>query len=513
MIAFVHFSMNTFTDKEWGYGDESPATFNPEAVDAGQIVGTLKEAGFRGVILTAKHHDGFCLWPSKVTSHSVKHSHWKMGKGDVVRDISNACHREGLAFGLYLSPWDRNHAEYGRGAYIEYYENQLRELLTGYGPIFEFWMDNANGGDGFYGGACQTRHIDADTYYPWTEIWNLIHELQPQTIIWGEIAPGCDVRWIGNEGGVAGDPCWATVNPKRWLSDPELNQGARDGSVWMPGETNTSIRPGWFYHQNEDDRVKSPGRLMKLYFESVGRSTNLLLNIPPNRRGVIDEHDVAVLRQWHSILDRTFAVDLARSSTAEASNVRGHDRRFAAANAIDGGRETYWATDDDAPQPTLTLTFPKPVTFNVIRLREYLPMGQRVDAFAVDAASGDGAWETVAEARQIGAQRLLPTRFVTASRVRLRIVHAAVCPAISEFGLFKMPATASEPVIARDRNGLVTLSTDLPGPWIRYTLDGSEPTATSPLYKEPFPLRVGGAVKARAFLPTGESGPATARRF
>lgn len=439
MLAFLHFGVNTFTDKEWGYGDEPSETFSPDGLDAAQIVGTLKDAGFRGVILTAKHHDGYCLWPSNYTTHSIRNSPWRMGKGDVVREISIACQRAGVEFGVYLSPWDRNHAEYGRDTYIEYYQNQLRELLTGYGRIFEVWMDNANGGDGYYGGARTTRRIDADTYYPWLEIWNVIHELQPQAIVWGETAPGCDVRWIGNESGGAGDPCWATVNPKRWLDKTVLNHGLREGSVWMPGETNTSIRPGWFYHQSEDNQVKTPERLMQLYFESVGRSTNLLLNVPPNRHGVIDEHDVAVLRQWRSLLDRTFAVDLARSAAAAATNVRGSDYHFGARKAIDGKRDTYWATDDNAPAPALTLTFPKPIAFNVIRLREYLPLGQRVDAWAVDAASDDGAWQTVVEAQQIGAQRILPARLTTATRVRLRIVKAAACPAISEFSLFKMP--------------------------------------------------------------------------
>ena len=512
MLAFLHFSINTFTDKEWGYGDESPKTFNPEGFDAGQIVGTLKQAGFRGIIFTVKHHDGFCLWPSKFTEHSVKNSPWKNGKGDVVREIADACRREGVAFGVYLSPWDRNHPEYGRDAYIAYYKNQLRELMTGYGPIFEFWMDNANGGDGYYGGVRETRRINHDTYYPWKEIWDTIHRLQPNTIIWGEIAPGCEVRWIGNEGGVAGNPCWTIVNPKMWIPRSELNLGVRDGSVWMPGEADVSIRPGWFYHRHEDDAVKSPARLMRLYFESVGRSTNLLLNVPPNRRGVIDEHDVKALREWRSILDRTFSTDLAPDAAAEATNVRGNDPEFAAGNVNDGKPDTYWATDDKAPQPALTLTFQKPVTFNVIRVREFLPLGQRVDDFAVDAET-NGSWDTVIEAKQIGAQRILPTRFVTASKVRLRIVKAAACPAISEFALFKMSESAASVAIQRDRHGLVTLSTEFPGPWIRYTLDGSDPVNTSPLYKEPFPLPFGGTLKARAFSTAAESGPATVETF
>ena len=260
------------------------------------------------------------------------------------------------------------------------------------------------------------------------------------------------MRWIGNERGEAGNPCWATVNPKAWMSKHELNSGDRKGPIWMPGETNTSIRPGWFYHEAEDARVKSPARLMQLYFESVGRSTNLLLNIPPDRRGVINENDVKALREWRSILDATFSNDLARGATASADNVRGHDRRFAPGNTIDDNRESYWATDDSVTTPTLTLTFPKPVTFNVVRLREYLPLGQRVDACALDF-DNQGRWEPFAEVAGIGAQRVLPTRYITTGKVRLRITNAAACPAISELGLFAMPAISGDPKIVRDRAG------------------------------------------------------------
>ena len=212
--AFLHFSVNTFTDKEWGYGDESPEVFQPTEFDAEQIVTSLKAGGLKGVVLTCKHHDGFCLWPSKYTEHSVKNSLWKGGKGDVVKEISEACRRHGLKFGVYLSPWDRNHKDYGRPEYITYYRNQLRELLTGYGPIFEVWFDGANGGDGYYGGARTTRHIDARTYYDWENTWKLVRQLQPEACMFSDIGP--DVRWVGNEAGVAGDPCWATFSPERY---------------------------------------------------------------------------------------------------------------------------------------------------------------------------------------------------------------------------------------------------------------------------------------------------------
>jgi alpha-L-fucosidase len=487
--------------------------FNPTGFDADQIVTTLKQAGFEGMIVTAKHHDGFCLWPSKYTDHSVKNSPWKNGKGDVIRELADACRRHGLRLGIYLSPWDRHHADYGKPAYIEYFKNQLRELMTEYGPIFEFWMDNANGGDGYYGGARETRRIDRSTYYPWQEIYALIHQLQPQAVIWGESAPGSEVRWIGNEGGHAGDPCWVTVNPAQWINHGELNRGIRTGSLWMPGETNTSIRPGWFYHPSEDARVKSPARLMRLYFESVGRGTNLLLNVPPNRQGLIDPADVASLREWTALRQATFATDLARTARATSAQDRGGAPGFAASRVNDDHRETYWASDDTVLTPELVLTFPAPVTFNVVRLREHLPLGQRVDAFALDAWT-DGKWQEFASAQAIGAQRVLSTRYITTERVRLRITQAAACPAISELGLFSMPALLGEPRIQRDRSGKLTLSTELAGPWIRYTLNGSEPTAASPLYQQPIEVPKGGTVRARSFLPKeGKQSLAVAETF
>ncbi len=502
LTAFLHFTTNTFTDKEWGYGDESPSVFHPTGFDADQIVSTLKQAGFEGMIVTAKHHDGFCLWPSKFTGHSVKNSPWKGGKGDVIRELSDACLHHGLRLGIYLSPWDRHHAEYGRPAYIEYFLSQLRELMTGYGPVFEFWMDNANGGDGYYGGAREMRRIDPTTYYPWEKIWSLIHELQPTTVIWGESAPGAEVRWIGNEAGIAGDPCWVTVNPAQWIDHKELNSGVRTGSFWMPGETNTSIRPGWFYHRSEDALVKSPARLMQLYFESVGRGTNLLLNVPPNREGIIDPADVASLREWTEIRKKTFTTNLAHGALAASEQDRGGDVRFSASNVIDGRRDTYWSSEDDVFAPELVLTFSTPVTFNVIRLREFLPLGQRVDAFALDAWI-DGRWQEFAAAEAIGSQRLLAVGCVTTGRVRLRITKAAACPAISELALFAMPDFVSEPIIRRDGEGILTITCESAGAVIRYTLDGSEPTTASPRYGCPVPFARGGTVRARAFLPDG----------
>jgi alpha-L-fucosidase len=435
--GFIHFTVNTFTDKEWGYGDEDPALFNPTDFDPEQIVRVAKEAGMKGLILTAKHHDGFCLWPSKFTEHSVKHSPWKNGRGDVVREVSNACRESGLKFGLYLSPWDRNHPDYGRPAYLTYFRNQLRELLSNYGPIFEVFLDGANGGDGFYGGAKETRRIDRETYYDWPTTWQMVRDLQPDACLFSDAGP--DVRWVGNERGMAGETCWATLNAKDFVpgraDEKRLNHGDRPGAQWLPAECDVSIRPGWFYHPAEDGKVRSPQNLIDIYCASVGRGASMLLNLPPDRRGRINENDERSLKEFRRILDATFANDLAHGAMVTASNVRGGDQRFGPANVIDSGRDTFWATDDDVRTPELVMDLKREVSFNVVRLREHLPLGQRVEAFAVDVWRA-GQWSSFDNGTSIGNCRLLRKQPVTTSKVRLQITQAPVCPAISEFALF-----------------------------------------------------------------------------
>ncbi len=445
--AFVHFTVNTFTDREWGFGDEPESVFNPTDFDADQIVRTARDAGLRGVILTAKHHDGFCLWPSKFTEHSVKNSPWKNGRGDVVREMADACRRQGLEFGVYLSPWDRHRADYGRPEYLTYYRNQLRELLTNYGPIFEVWFDGANGGDGYYGGAREKRKIDNTTYYDWPNTWALVRELQPRAVMFSDAGP--DVRWVGNEKGFAGDPCWATIDPTGLFpgkADPKLlNSGTRGGAAWIPAEVDVSIRPGWFYHEKEDAKVKTVAQLLQIYFESVGRGATLNLNLPPDRRGQIPAGDVATLHEWGRVLRETFAHNLADGAKATASNTRGNDPVFAPGNVLAAKPGAYWATDDDVLTPELVLDLGAPATFDLVRIREHLPLGQRVDAFAVDAWQ-DGGWREIARGTSIGSQRAVRlTAPVTTPKVRLRITGAAACPAISEFALFSLAPVHNEP--------------------------------------------------------------------
>lgn len=441
--AFLHFTVNTFTDKEWGYGDEDPNVFNPTRFDPDAIVGDLKAGGMKAVILTCKHHDGFCLWPTKTTEHCIRNSRWRDGKGDVVRDISQAARRAGLKFGVYVSPWDRSNATYGTPAYLPLYREQVRELLTNYGPVFEVWFDGANGGDGYYGGAREKRTISAG-YYQWDKIIAMIRQLQPNAVIFGEAG---DVRWVGNESGIAGDPCWDTFSPQMQhaQNDPHasenggldaLQTGLRGGRMWKPAECDVSIRPGWFWHESQNGQVKTPDQLVDLYFKSVGRGASLLLNVPPNREGLIEGTDADSLARYRHALDRIFADDLMRSAVIRASNVRGNEPRFGTRNLTDAGGTTYWATDDGVTSPTLTINFGTTKTVSTIRLREAIQLGQRIATFEIDAWH-DAGWKQVAAGTSIGNCRLirLPEP-VASSQLRLRITECPVPVALSEIGIF-----------------------------------------------------------------------------
>lgn len=440
---FLHFTVNTFTDKEWGEGDEDPKIFNPTAFNADTIVADLKASGSAGVILTCKHHDGFCLWPTETTEHSIKKSPYKNGQGDIVREVSDAARRAGLKFGVYLSPWDRNNAAYGKPEYLTIYRKQMRELLTNYGPIFEIWHDGANGGSGYYGGAKETRKIDKRNYYGWQTTWKLERDLQPGAVIMSDVGP--DVRWVGNEKGIAGETCWATFSPRSRqggvgapgdVVETESTTGTRNGASWIPAECDVSIRPGWFYHAKEDNKVRGLRNLLDLYYESVGRGASFLLNVPPDRRGLLAAPDVKSLREFGEAIEATFGKNLATKGKLSASQVRGKDKQFAPKRLVDGRRSTYWTTNDGQLTATVTMEFDQPVTFDLVRVREYTPLGQRVSAFTVVTSNGGG--ETVfGQGTSIGMCRILRSaKPVTATRMELRIMEAAACPALSELGIY-----------------------------------------------------------------------------
>jgi alpha-L-fucosidase len=438
--GFIHFTVNTFTDKEWGYGDEAPDVFNPTAFDARQWARVAREAGMKGLILTAKHHDGFCLWPSAYTEHSVKKSRWQNGQGDVVKALSEACRKEGIKFGVYLSPWDRNHASYSKPEYLTYYRNQLRELLTRYGPIFEVWFDGANGGDGFYGGAKEQRRIDNRTYYDWPNIRALVRELQPQAVMFSDGGP--DVRWVGNESGWAFSTNWMAMNLGEVYPGmsgfEKFAPGRPDGTDWCPPEVDVSIRPGWFYHPAEDAKVKTAAKLMEIYYNSVGRGANLLLNLPPDRRGRIHETDAANLREFRRMLDATFKTDLARSAKATATARRLNGPTYNPDQLNDGKPNTCWATDDGVTTASATLEFKRPARFDRVVIQEYLALGQRVEAWSVEAEV-DGQWKSIATGSTLGYKRILRCEPVTATKVRLNILQARACPMIATLGLYLSP--------------------------------------------------------------------------
>ncbi len=508
MYCLIHFGPDTYTDKEWGYGDEDPVIFNPSEFDALQIVSAAKAGGFKGIVVVAKHHDGFCLWPTKTTEHNISKSPYKNGKGDIIREFKDACDKSGMKFGLYCSPWDRNSALYGTSAYVDLYREQLKELYTEYGPVFISWHDGANGGDGYYGGAREKRTIDRTTYYGWDSTWDLIRRLQPMAAIFGDVGP--DVRWVGNEEGHAGETCWATYTPE--APDPGMEaangysrywkatEGDRNGKYWMPAECDVPLRPGWVYHASDDQKVKSPYTLLDLYFKSVGRGAALDLGLSPDKRGILHENDVTILKEFGNLLKTAFSNNLVKGAIFKASDIRQNNtRQYGTANLTDADPWSAWVTNDEIKTPVLTIDLKDEKTFNIIKIRENIRLGQRIDSFSV-LIYKDKKWQKIAGATSIGALRLIRLQqYLKARLVRLVIDKAAACPAVSEFGLYAEPVHLTAPVISRDKSGSVHISTVGAVTAIRYTTDGKEPTARSTRYSGPFLLPEGGTVRARAF--------------
>lgn len=442
LTAFLHFGINTFTNREWGTGDETPALFNPTHLNAEQWVRILKNAGFKQVILTAKHHDGFCLWPSKYTDHSVEKSPWKNGKGDVVRLVAEACKKYDMGFGIYLSPWDRNYPFYGNTKkYNQYFENQLRELLTNYGQIDEVWFDGANG---------EGKNGKVPAYH-FNEWYQLIRKLQPQATI---AIMGPDVRWVGTETGYGRKSEWSVVPVGAQLqkniaahSQKDLtfkpagdmtadNLGGRDkienakALIWYPAEADVSIRPGWFYHKNQDSKVKSVKKLLDIYYGSVGRNCVLLMNVPPNKEGLISSADSAHLMQWKQKLDATFKTNLAAHAKIKSGN--GKNKKA----LIDGKYHSYWTTEKGDTSASIIFDLKEEKTFDVLWLQESIAIGQRIEKFELDYRDGN-SWKKATEGTTVGYKRLLRFEPVTTQKVRLRIISSRLNPTISEFGLYK----------------------------------------------------------------------------
>ena len=421
MYAFIHYSLNTYTDQEWGFGNEDPKIFNPSQLDCRQWARVCKLAGMRGIIFTAKHHCGFCMWPSEYTEYSVKNSPWKDGKGDVVGELAQACREEGLEFAVYLSPWDRNHPEYGRPAYVEYFRNQLRELLTNYGDVFEVWFDGANGGDGWYGGANEVRKIDRTTYYEWPETYKMIRQLQPKCLIWNDGSDRGDLRWVGTEAGNVGETNWSMLNKTGPVPYEQLHYGLENGDSWVPGETNTSIRPGWFYHETENEHVKSLSKLMDTYYKSVGRNSTLLLNFPIAPNGRIHPNDSLRGIAFKKMIDEVFKTDLALEAKKETQ-----------------GLETV-------------ITFRQPTIFNRFVAEEDIRYGQRVKKFSLDALV-NGQWQQLKDAlvengdglTTIGHRRIISFPTIKASQLRFTILDSKCDPVIKRTSVYLAPELTAD---------------------------------------------------------------------
>lgn len=511
--AFVHFSLNTYTDQSWGYGDEDVNLFNPTQLDTRQWARICKEAGMKGIIITAKHHCGFCLWPSKYTEYSVKNAPWKNGKGDVVRELADACKEYGLKLGIYLSPWDRNYADYGKPEYITYFRNQLTELLSNYGPIFEVWFDGANGGTGYYGGANENRKIDRKTYYDWQNTYKLVRKLQPNIVIWNDGGDRADLRWVGTEAGSVGETNWSLLNATGDVPYDMLHYGVENGDSWVPGEVNTSIRPEWFYHPSEDSKVKTLHQLMDTYYHSIGRNATFLLNLPIMPNGLIHPNDEKAVLDFGKAVKEAFAVNLAEDAKADASNVRGNSRKFGAAKAIDDDKDSYWATDDEVKTASLTIDLGEPTTFNRFLAQEYIRLGQRVKAFTVEALV-DGNWKEVAKATTIGYKRILRFPSVKATKVRFNITDSKACPVISNIGIYDAPQILTAPVVIRNQSGEINIIPADKESEIYYTLDGSVPTSSSTKYTGPVPTEGKIEIRAIAYDPaTDKSSPESSEKF
>ena len=423
--AFIHFGPNTFTDVEWGHGDENPEVFNPTEFDARQWARVIRDAGMEGVIITAKHHDGFALWPSNYSTHTVRESAWRDGKGDALAELAEACAEYGLKFGVYVSPWDRNHPKYGTDEYNDVFKAMLEEVLTSYGPIFEVWFDGANGE-----GPNGKKQV-----YDFPGFAEVVREHQPMAVIFSDAGP--DIRWVGNERGYAGETNWSTVNDGAFYPgipgvNDQLQAGHEDGDIWLPTEIDTSIRPGWFYHRDQDTEVRPLEELIDVWFHSVGRNGNLLLNLPVDDRGLIHENDAERLMELRSYLDRAFQDNLAAGAGASATR-----SGYPASLTLDGDPNTYWATPDGVTAAELIIDLGGAAEVNTLLMQEYIALGQRVRGFTVSAEQ-DGAWVEVARGTTIGNRRILRWNSVTTERLKV-VVDAKAPIVISNVEAYRVP--------------------------------------------------------------------------
>ncbi len=447
--AFIHFTINTYTGKEWGDGTESPEIFMPDHLDAAQWVTAIKDAGMRGLILTCKHHDGFCLWPSRYTRHSVAASPYKGGKGDIVREVADACQAAGIKFGVYLSPWDRNSELYGRGKeYDDYFVNQLTELLTNYGPVFDVWFD----------GACGEGAGGMRQCYNWERYYKVIRKLQPDACI---NVCGPDIRWCGNEAGDTRDAEWSVVPARlrdtemiadksqqtddtdfsfrrRTISSSDADLGSREflkdepDLIWYPVEVNTSIRPGWFYHQEEDDKVRSLEELSQIYFHSVGGNGTFLLNIPPNKEGLLAKEDVERLKELGEFLRKAFKRNLVEEAVLAVDSYK---EGFEIENVREPGYGKYFSTREGITSCTIDIEFEEETVIHYLILQENIEMSQRIEGFSVWTET-DGNLREVYRGKVVGYKHIAQLKGIRTKFLQIKIHDARVCPTVAFLGVF-----------------------------------------------------------------------------
>ncbi len=500
-FSLICYGLNTYTEEEWAYGDVDTQRFNPSDLDTDQWAKVAHDAGMKGLILVAKHHDGFCLWPSQYTDYSVKSTPWKNGEGDVLGDLAASCKKYGLKLGVYLSPWDRNHPDYGRPEYVDYYYKQLEELMTNYGEIFEFWIDGANGGTGYYGGANEHRNIDRKSYYGYDEIFSIVKRHQPNAVIFSDVGPG--TRWVGNEAGIGSETNWnrITTNGKfPGESSPEytkkLGTGDPDGTAWIPAEVNTTLLwpKAWYFHTGHQPRSLS--NLMDLYYTSIGRGSPLNLGLAIAPTGKIRDIDAQALLNFKKQVDREFADNLVLGANIQASDYRNKQAAFVPDKCLDEDSDTYWATTDSVQQATLEIDFQKPVTFNRLLLQECIALGQRIHKFTLEIEK-NGEYRQIVNGTTVGYKRIVRFDAVKTSKARITLKTEAPCLTLSNLGFYHAPRLVADPIAHQDIHGKLHFNQEK-GISVFYALKEGTPTANFTKYSEPIDLSLGGRVYSYA---------------
>ncbi|MCG6188307.1 alpha-L-fucosidase [Maribellus maritimus] len=504
--SLICYGLNTYTEEEWAYGNVDPKLFDPNDLNTDQWAKTAYEAGMKGLILVCKHHDGFCLWPSKYTDYSVKATPWKDGQGDVLGELKKSCKKYGLHLGVYLSPWDRNHAKYGYSEYVEYYYNQLEELMTNYGEVFEFWIDGANGGTGYYGGANERRNIDRRTYYGYDSIFSIVHKYQPDAVIFSDAGPG--VRWVGNEAGIGNETNWNTFDPEgKFPGESEsfgkrLGTGDKGGPQWIPAEVNTTLLwpKAWYFHTGHQPRSLS--NLMDLYYTSIARGSTLNLGIAIAPSGRIQHSDVRALLKFKKQVDLEFSENLIVEATLSASNTRGNSKNFSIQKSVDNNTKTYWASEDSVKEATIEINFAVATRFNRLLLQEYIRLGQRVKAFTFEVEQ-NGKFEKIAQGTTVGYKRILQMDEITTTKARLTLKTDAPCITISELGLFNAPVLIDDPVLHVSLNNTVTFE-EIEGATVFYSLKPKPEVEDFIAYSSPLILPGGGEIHYFAKADSGD---------